>query len=88
MSCTYSALCDKEIICIGDGRRLGYVCDLELDTVTGKICALIVPGSAGLFSLAKRARCCVPWENIVRIGDDIILVNGAFPRPVPGKRER
>ncbi len=86
MSCTYSDLRDKEIICIGDGRRLGYVCDLELDPVVGKICALIVPGSAGILSPFKRSRCLIPWENIVRIGDDIILVSGAIPRPVPKKK--
>lgn len=83
MTCCYSNLRDKEIICVQDGRRLGYVCDLEIDPVAGKICALIVPGSVSIFSLAKRGRCCIPWENIVRIGDDIILVNAAFPLHPP-----
>lgn len=69
-----------------DGRRLGYVCDLEIDPIVGKICALIVPGSVSLFSLAKRSRCCIPWEHIVRIGDDIILVSGAFPISPPNKK--
>ena len=86
MNCCFSNLRDKEIICVQDGRRLGYVCDLELDPVTGKICALIVPGSVGLLSLARRTRCCIPWENVVRIGDDIILVNGAFPLKPPSKK--
>ncbi len=86
MNCCFSNLRDKEIICVQDGRRLGYVCDLELDPVTGKICALIVPGSVGLLSLARRTRCCIPWENVVRIGDDIILVNGAFPLKSPSKK--
>ncbi len=86
MTCCFSTLRDKEIICVQDGRRLGYVCDLELDPITGKICALIVPGSASLFSLAKRGRCCIPWENIVRIGDDIILVSGAFPLSPQSKK--
>ena len=79
MNCCFTNLRDKEVICVQDGRRLGYVCDLELDPVTGKICALIVPGSLSLFSIARRTRCCIPWEHIVRIGDDIILVSGAFP---------
>ncbi|MBQ8288081.1 MAG: YlmC/YmxH family sporulation protein [Clostridia bacterium] len=87
MTCCFSNLRDKEIICVQDGRRLGYVCDLELDPITGKICALIVPGTASLFSFARRGRCCIPWENIVRIGDDIILVSGAFPvKPPPSKK--
>ena len=86
MNCCYSALRDKEVICVQDGRRLGFVCDLELDPVTGKICALIVPGSISLFSIARRTRCCIPWEHIVRIGDDIILVSGAFPLKAPSKK--
>ena len=86
MSCCYSDLRDKEVICVQDGRRLGYVCDLELDPVVGKICALIVPGSVSFFSFAKRPRCCIPWEHIVRIGDDIILVSGAFPITAQSKK--
>ena len=86
MNCCYSSLRDKEVICVQDGRRLGFVCDLELDPVTGKICALIVPGTVSLFSVARRGRCCIPWEHIVRIGDDIILVSGAFPLKPPSKK--
>ena len=86
MSCCYSDLRDKEVICVQDGRRLGYVCDLELDPVVGKICALIVPGAVTFFSFAKRTRCCIPWEHIVRIGDDIILVSGAFPITAQNKK--
>ena len=82
----FSELRCKEVINVSDGCRLGYVCDLELDPVTGKICALIVPGTVSLFSVARRGRCCIPWEHIVRIGDDIILVSGAFPLKPPSKK--
>lgn len=86
MSCYYSELRNKEVICVQDGRRLGYVCDLEFDPVIGKICALIVPGTVSFFSFSKRGRCCIPWEHIVRIGDDIILVSGAFPLSPTNKK--
>ena len=33
----------KEVICIADGRRLGYVCDVEIDISCGKVLAIVVP---------------------------------------------
>lgn len=77
--CRFSCLKDKEVICVGDGRRLGFVCDAEIDPVTGHICALFVPGPLKFSGLRLRPGFVVPWENIVRIGDDIILVNAVFP---------
>ena len=38
----FSCLQEKEVINICDGRRLGCVCDLELDAISGKICTLII----------------------------------------------
>ena len=45
----FSCLQEKEVINICDGRRLGCVCDLEMDAISGKICTLIIPecGSKG-----------------------------------------
>ena len=39
----FSCLQEKEVINICDGRRLGCVCDLEMDAISGKICTLIIP---------------------------------------------
>ncbi|MCL2739700.1 MAG: YlmC/YmxH family sporulation protein [Oscillospiraceae bacterium] len=67
-------LCKKEVIDIIDGRRLGCVCDLEIDECSGKILAIIVPGRhCGIF--ARREDFIIPWHHIKKIGDDIILVN-------------
>ena len=38
----FSCLQEKEVINICDGRRLGCVCDLELDAISGIICTLII----------------------------------------------
>ena len=40
---TFSELRKKDVICMGDGRVLGRVNDLQMDASTGRICALIVP---------------------------------------------
>jgi len=68
----------KEIVNINDGARYGFVSDLELDIRDGKAAALIVPGPGrvlGVFGRDQEYR--IPWENINKIGDDIILVDCA-----------
>jgi YlmC/YmxH family sporulation protein len=66
----------KEIVNIKDGARYGFVSDLELDIVKGKITALIVPGPGRVFGVFGRDQeYRIPWDKINKIGDDIILVD-------------
>lgn len=63
----------REVVNVTEGEKLGYVYDLEIDEVSGKICAIIVPGkNSGVFLKGKTV---IPWEKIKKIGDDIILVD-------------
>lgn len=64
----------KEVINLTDGRRLGYVQDVEANFETGEITAIIVPSTNKFFSLGNKGDIIIPWNNIRRIGDDIILV--------------
>lgn len=78
----------KEIINVCNGHRLGFVCDVDMDIVTGKINALIVPGPCRFFGLFGREDDFVlPFDCISKIGTDIILVDvpGEYKR---GKREK
>jgi len=72
-------ICDmrqKEVINIRDGCRLGYIYDIELDAEDGKICAIIIPGQARMFGVfGHDQEYKVPWCDIKKIGDDIILVD-------------
>ena len=71
----FSVLAEKEVINICDGKRLGCICDLEIDMLSGKVCTLIVPEEGGKFNLFGKGKAYfVPWCSIRRIGDDIILV--------------
>ncbi|MBM7692350.1 YlmC/YmxH family sporulation protein [Peribacillus deserti] len=66
----------KDIITIHDGKRLGTALDLEIDTATGKVVSLIVTGTGkltGLFN--KEEQTIIPWNQIIKIGADVILVN-------------
>ncbi len=58
-----------------DGRSLGYVCDLVLECPCGKVCAIVVPGCQGFKNFFKNRNFIISWCDIVKIGDDIILVN-------------
>ncbi len=64
----------KEVVNITDGKRLGFVQDVNADLETGTITSIIVPGSNKLFNVFASNDIIIPWENIKCIGDDIILV--------------
>lgn len=65
----------KDVINIVDGKRLGQISDLELDLRQGRIEAIIVPSYSkfrGLFG--GGSDLIIPWNNIVKIGSDVVLV--------------
>lgn len=76
MTMVFSELRCKEVINIPDGKRLGYVTDLELDTENGRIVCLLVPCPCRFFGLfGSGGRYVIPWQCVRKIGDDLILVD-------------
>ncbi|WP_067728322.1 YlmC/YmxH family sporulation protein [Oceanobacillus damuensis] len=76
----------KEIIVIDDGRRLGHISDLEIDGSSGKILAIVVVSKDkknGMF--AKADELLISWDQIVRIGSDVILVKDVQVPDLYGK---
>ena len=70
-----SDLRTREVINVLDGKKLGSITDIELDIEKGRVVALMLPGQVRGWSVfAKREEVVVPWEKIVRIGRDVILV--------------
>ena len=70
-----SDLRNKDIVNCVDGRRLGYIRDVDMDLNLGIIKAIIVPGEMRLFSLFTRNDdLIIPWDCIKKIGIDVILV--------------
>ncbi len=65
----------KEVINIFDGKRMGFLYDVEIDLSTGKIGSIIVPGRTRFFGLfGKGEEYIISYEDIKKVGDDIILV--------------
>ena len=55
---------------------MGFVSDLEFDACTGEICQIIIPGPGKFFGcLGKNPEYCICYNEIVRIGEDIIIVD-------------
>lgn len=79
----------KEVVCICDGARLGYVSDVEVKVPDGEVAAIVVPGKGKFFGLLGCTEdFVIPWNAIRRVGDDIILVDCKVsecrcPRPKP-----
>jgi YlmC/YmxH family sporulation protein len=76
MSAKFTDLHCKEVICISDGRRLGFIEDVIICLPDGKITAIVVPGRCRLGGFSPpRDDFVIPWKNICRIGPDIVLVD-------------
>ncbi len=63
----------KQVINICDGAIIGYVTDIEFDTCSGRLVALIV-GDCTVLGFAKGEFVRVPWCKIKCIGEATILV--------------
>ena len=76
MSTKFTELHCKEVICLCDGRRLGYISDACVEIPTGKIVSITVPGPCRFLGLfGRRDDYVIPWCKICRIGPDIVLVD-------------
>lgn len=68
----------KEVVLLESGRKLGLIADFDIDDRSGAINALIVSTKQAGGNLFNRmTETVIPWQQIVIIGDDIILVNEA-----------
>lgn len=72
-----SDLRQREVINILDGKRLGNIKDIEMDLDEGRVVSIIMPGQNRLFrffSFGKDNDYIIPWEDIKKIGIDVILI--------------
>jgi YlmC/YmxH family sporulation protein len=65
----------KDVVNVADGKKLGNIGDIEINLTTGKIEAVIVTGNGKVLGFFGREEdIVIPWKNIIKIGQDVILV--------------
>ncbi|MBE6828293.1 MAG: YlmC/YmxH family sporulation protein [Ruminococcaceae bacterium] len=79
-------ICEKEIINLRDGIRLGCPCDIEIEAETGRLTALIVSDRGKLLG-DRGEQLRISWEHVQVIGDDTILVDIERPPEYKGKKQ-
>ena len=75
MGVRFTDLQCKEVICVNDGRRLGFITDVQIGVPEGHVIAVVVPGPCRFLGFfGRRDDFVIPWNCIRRIGPDIVLV--------------
>ncbi|OLS42025.1 YlmC/YmxH family sporulation protein [Bacillus sp. MRMR6] len=65
----------KDVVNVADGKRLGNIGDIEINLSTGKIEAVVITGAGKVLGFFGRdEEIIIPWKNIIKIGQDVILV--------------
>ncbi len=74
---TLSDIEEKDVINVVTGERIGYVSSLKIDTNSGQIIAITVQPSMRFISFFSKEEesVVVPWNQILKIGEDVIIVN-------------
>lgn len=86
MQCRIAQLRNKEVINVRNGVRIGFIGDVEVDTQTGRLTAVVVYGRLRFFGLLGREPdIVVSWKDITLLGDDAVLVQ--YEAPVQEKKK-
>ena len=81
MSSRIGDLKNKQVVCVKNGCVLGYISDVDINTVDGNIEAIVIFGRLRLFGILGREEdIVIPWRDIEVIGQETILINTA-PSP-------
>jgi YlmC/YmxH family sporulation protein len=65
----------KDVVNVSDGKRLGNIGDIDINLNTGKIDTVVISGSGKVLGIfGKDEEIVIPWRNILKIGQDVILV--------------
>ena len=78
-----SDIMDKEIINVKNGKKMGFITDIDIDVNEGKVVSFSTTGegSGGFFSRGMDVDV-IFWNHILKIGCDTIIVNIGSERKV------
>ncbi|NHM29713.1 YlmC/YmxH family sporulation protein [Neobacillus terrae] len=72
----------KDVVNVANGKNLGNIGDIEINLDTGKIESVVINKNGKVLGLfGKEDEIVIPWRNILKIGEDVVLVrfNGKIP---------
>lgn len=71
-----SDIMDKEIINVKNGKRMGYITDIDIDINEGRVLSFSTTGDGGGGFFSRGIDMDVIfWNDILKIGCDTIIVN-------------
>ena len=80
---TFCELREREVVNVADGKKLGRINDIAFSE-KGQIIGLIVPGERKLIkNITGVDSLFVPFRNVLKIGNDVILVDLSNDPPPP-----
>ncbi len=89
MLCRIDELRNRQVVCMKDGCVLGYVSDIEMDTDSGKLTAIIIYGQPRLLGLLGHENdIIIPWSDISVIGKETILVSSEANILIPQRKAK
>lgn len=63
-----------EVIDINTGEKLGYIKDFKIECDEFKIISILIPSKENSW-FSKNDDIEIPWENIKKVGVDVILID-------------
>ena len=76
MGCRVQDLKNKQVVSVKDGAVIGFVHDVEINTIDGSMTAVIILGRPRFFGIFGREDdIIIPWKDIEVIGQETILVS-------------
>lgn len=76
MEINYNELKKKDVVDVSNGKNLGKINDLVIDSDSGQILKIVVPGKKGFLNCEEYF---IDYNCIVKIGDDAILYKKRNP---------
>ena len=70
-----SDIMDKEIINVKNGKKMGFITDIDIDVNDGRVISFSTTGDVGGFFSRGTDMDMIFWNDIVKIGCDTIIVN-------------
>lgn len=70
-----SEIQNKNIVSMESGKDIGRISDATIDSKTGKILSFTLDSNKSFFKFNNtRTINEITWDNIIKIGEDVILV--------------